>query len=77
MTLANQLTLLRILLIPLLVLVFYLLFDWRPISVCRFFIGGNHRLVGWLRVTTISRHLWCILDPVADKLMVAVALVLL
>jgi CDP-diacylglycerol---glycerol-3-phosphate 3-phosphatidyltransferase len=78
--LANQLTLARILLIPLLVIVFYLPFDWRfPLSAAVFGLAG---ITDWLdghiaRKYQLATPFGAFLDPVADKLMVAVALVLL
>ena len=80
MTLANQLTLFRIVLIPLLVIVFYLPFEWRyPVSAGIFCIAAiTDWLDGWVaRRYDQSTPLGAFLDPVADKLIVAVALVLL
>lgn len=80
MTLANQLTLLRILLIPLLVLVFYLPYDWRfPAASLIFLLAAiTDWLDGWVaRTWNQSTAFGAFLDPVADKLMVATALVLL
>jgi len=80
MTLANQLTLLRVLLIPLFVAVFYLPFIWRyPLSAAIF---GLAALTDWLDGYIARRYnqvtpFGAFLDPVADKLMVVVALVLL
>ena len=78
--LANQLTLCRIILIPLLVIVFYLPYDWRfPLSAALFGLAG---ITDWLdghiaRKYQLSTPFGAFLDPVADKLMVAVALALL
>jgi CDP-diacylglycerol--glycerol-3-phosphate 3-phosphatidyltransferase len=80
MTLANQLTLLRILLIPLLVIVFYLPYDWRfPVCSAIFSLAAiTDWLDGWVaRTYDQSTPFGAFLDPVADKLMVATALVLL
>lgn len=80
MTFANQLTVFRIVLIPLLVIVFYLPFDWRyPVSAALFSIAAiTDWLDGWVaRRYDQSTPLGAFLDPVADKLIVAVALVLL
>ena len=80
MTLANQLTLLRILLIPLLVVIFYLPFEWRfPVAAGIFSLAAiTDWLDGWVaRTYNQSTPFGAFLDPVADKLMVAVALVLL
>lgn len=77
---ANQLTLARILLIPLLVVVFYLPYDWRfPLCSALFGLAG---ITDWLdgyvaRKYQLSTPFGAFLDPVADKLMVAVALALL
>lgn len=78
--LATQLTLCRIILIPLLVLVFYLPYDWRfPLSALLFGLAG---ITDWLdgyiaRKYQLTTPFGAFLDPVADKLMVAVALALL
>jgi len=80
MTLANQLTLFRIILIPLLVVVFYLPFDWSWIASAAIFSVAA--ITDWLDGYVARRYnqstaFGAFLDPVADKLMVAVALVLL
>ena len=78
--LANQLTLFRIILIPLLVIVFYLPYEWRfPVCAAMFTLAG---LTDWAdgyiaRKYELSTPFGAFLDPVADKLMVAVALGLL
>lgn len=80
MTFANQLTLARILFIPLLVIVFYLPYDWRfPVSSLIFLLAAlTDWLDGWVaRTYNQTTPFGAFLDPVADKLMVAVALVLL
>ena len=80
MTLANRITLFRILLIPAFVVVFYLPFDWRyPVSALIFALAG---ITDWLDGYVARKYeqttaFGAFLDPVADKLMVAVALVLL
>ncbi|HSH29501.1 MAG TPA: CDP-diacylglycerol--glycerol-3-phosphate 3-phosphatidyltransferase [Thiohalobacter sp.] len=78
--LPNLLTLLRLALIPVFVLVFYLPFGWAHVAVTAIF--GIAALTDWLDGYLARR--WgetsafgAFLDPVADKLMVAVALVLL
>ncbi len=80
MTIPNLLTLLRIFLIPVLVLVFYLPFPWVNIATaCIFALAAvTDWLDGYLarRLQQVSA-LGAFLDPVADKLMVAVVLVLL
>lgn len=80
MNVPNTLTLLRILLIPILVVVFYLPVSWARLAACAVFVGAalTDLLDGYLarRLNQTSR-LGAFLDPVADKLMVIVALVLL
>lgn len=80
MNIPNQLTLLRILLIPVFVLVFYLPLSWNNYFACLVFAiaAVTDVLDGYLarKLNQIS-SLGAFLDPVADKLMVAVALVLL
>lgn len=80
MTLANQLTLFRIVLIPLLVLVFYLPFKWSYLASAAIF--SLAAITDWLDGYVARRYdqstaFGAFLDPVADKLMVAVALVML
>jgi CDP-diacylglycerol--glycerol-3-phosphate 3-phosphatidyltransferase len=76
----NTLTLLRIVLIPVFVLVFYSPFDWSNLASAAIF--GLAALTDWLdgylarRLKQLSVF-GAFLDPVADKLMVAIALVLL
>jgi CDP-diacylglycerol--glycerol-3-phosphate 3-phosphatidyltransferase len=80
MNLANQLTFLRIIFIPLLVVVFYLPYEWRFwASSAIFSIAAiTDWLDGWVaRKYNQSTAFGAFLDPVADKLMVSVALVLL
>lgn len=80
MTLANQLTLVRIVLIPLFVVVFYLPFGWAHfVSAMIFSIAA---ITDWAdgyvaRKYHQSTPFGAFLDPVADKLMVVIALVLL
>ncbi len=76
----NQLTLLRILLVPVIVVVFYLPLSWASrLSALVFAVAA---LTDWLDGYLARR--WgqtspfgAFLDPVADKIMVAVALILL
>jgi len=80
MTFANQLTLLRIVLIPLFVVVFYLPFSWAHIACAIIFSVAA--ITDWLdgyvaRKYNQSTPFGAFLDPVADKLMVAIALLLL
>ncbi len=80
MKLANILTSLRILLIPVFVLVFYLPYDWAPIATGIVFAvaGFTDWLDGFVaRRLNQTSPFGAFLDPVADKLMVAIALVLL
>lgn len=76
----NLLTLLRIALIPVFVVVFYLRAPWAPYLAALVFTAAA--LTDWLdghlaRRWDQTSPLGAFLDPVADKLMVAVALVLL
>ena len=76
----NALTLLRIALIPVFVVIFYLPTPWaRPVCALVFTLAAlTDWLDGWLaRRWGQTSPLGAFLDPVADKLMVAVALVLL
>ena len=80
MNIPNQLTLLRILLIPVFVLVFYLPMSWNNYLACLVFTIAAVTAVldGYLaRKLNQTSSLGAFLDPVADKLMVAVVLVLL
>lgn len=76
----NALTWFRILVIPMIVIVFFLPVSWaRPAAAWLFvFAGITDYLDGFLarRLNQMSRF-GAFLDPVADKLMVATALVLL
>ncbi len=80
MNIPNTLTLLRIVLIPVFVLVFYLPFAWSNEAACIIFVVAavTDMLDGYLarRLNQLSK-LGAFLDPVADKLMIAVALVLI
>jgi len=80
MTIPNQLTLLRILLIPVFIVVFYLPYEHSNFLACIIFILAaiTDILDGYYarKLNQIS-SLGVFLDPVADKLMVAIALVLL
>jgi CDP-diacylglycerol--glycerol-3-phosphate 3-phosphatidyltransferase/cardiolipin synthase len=80
MNIPNQLTLLRIILIPVFVLVFYLPVEWNNLVACIIFVLSaiTDVLDGYLaRKLNQTSSLGAFLDPVADKLMVAAALVLL
>ena len=80
MNLANQLTLMRIFMIPLFVIVFYLPFGWSHIVTAIIF--SLAAITDWAdgyvaRKYNQSTPFGAFLDPVADKLMVAIALLLL
>ncbi len=80
LNLPTSLTLLRILLLPVIVIVFYLPNDWaRPVSCLIFIVAGiTDWADGYLarRMGLVSRF-GAFLDPVADKLMVATVLILI
>ncbi|MGH8672009.1 MAG: CDP-diacylglycerol--glycerol-3-phosphate 3-phosphatidyltransferase [Burkholderiales bacterium] len=81
----NLLTLLRILLIPVFVAVFYLPYDWLPPhtrNVVATLIFAVAAVTDWLdgylaRSLNQTSAFGAFLDPVADKLMIAAALVVL
>jgi CDP-diacylglycerol--glycerol-3-phosphate 3-phosphatidyltransferase len=78
--LPNVLTLVRISIIPLLVVVFYLPFSWSHIAAALIFAVAS--VTDWLdgylaRYLKQSTKLGAFLDPVADKVMVSVALVMI
>ncbi|SEL45945.1 CDP-diacylglycerol--glycerol-3-phosphate 3-phosphatidyltransferase [Halomonas daqiaonensis] len=80
MNIPNLLTLARIVFIPLLVVLFYLPFAWSTLLAAALF--GLAAVTDWLdgylaRRWDQSTPFGAFLDPVADKLMVAVALALL
>lgn len=80
MTFPMILTLMRIALIPVLVLFFYLPYSWSPLAAAAVFIFAA--ITDWLdgylaRRMGLMSELGAFLDPVADKLMVATALVLM
>ncbi|NZA27008.1 CDP-diacylglycerol--glycerol-3-phosphate 3-phosphatidyltransferase [Luteimonas sp. SJ-92] len=80
LTIPTWLTLLRILMIPLLVAVFYLPFGWTNFASAAIF--GLAAITDWLDGWIARRYhqysaFGAFLDPVADKLMVAVALFLI
>ena len=80
MNIPNLLTVLRVLLIPVFILLFYLPFSWSYWAASGGFAvaGFTDWLDGYLaRRLEQSTPLGAFLDPVADKLMVSVALVLL
>ncbi|WP_407290615.1 CDP-diacylglycerol--glycerol-3-phosphate 3-phosphatidyltransferase [Stutzerimonas zhaodongensis] len=80
MNIPNILTVLRVLLIPIIILLFYLPFKWSYLAASAVFAIAA--ITDWLdgylaRKLQQSTPFGAFLDPVADKLMVAVALVLL
>lgn len=80
LTIPTLLTLGRILLIPVLVVVFYLPYGWSNLAAVSVFIlaGLTDWLDGWIaRRFQMTSSFGAFLDPVADKLMVAFALVII
>lgn len=80
MNIPNSLTILRVALIPILILIFYLPFKWHFVASALVFSLAS--ITDWLdgylaRKLNQSTAFGAFADPVADKLMVAVALVLL
>ena len=80
MTLANQLTLARIFLIPLFVVIFFLPYKWAHFASAMVFSVAA--ITDWAdgyvaRKYNQSTAFGAFLDPVADKLMVVIALLLL
>ncbi len=80
LTVPTMLTLLRIVMIPVLVVVFYLPFHWTNFAAAAVF--GLAALTDWLDGAIARRYgqysaFGAFLDPVADKLMVATALFLI
>ncbi|PIJ51381.1 CDP-diacylglycerol--glycerol-3-phosphate 3-phosphatidyltransferase [Erwinia sp. OLTSP20] len=73
------LTLFRVILIPFFVLAFYLPFQWAPFACALIFVVAaiTDWFDGWLaRLWKQTTRFGAFLDPVADKVMVAIALVL-
>ena len=80
MNIPNLITVLRVLLIPIFILLFYLPYHWSYMATSSVFAlaAATDWLDGYLaRRLEQSTPFGAFLDPVADKLMVAVALVLL
>lgn len=80
MNIPNMLTLMRVALIPIFILLYYLPFHWSYLAASVVFTIAS--ITDWLdgylaRRWQQSTPFGAFLDPVADKLMVAVALVLL
>jgi CDP-diacylglycerol--glycerol-3-phosphate 3-phosphatidyltransferase len=79
LTIPTMLTVLRILLIPVMVLVFYLPYGWANVAASAIFIFGalTDWLDGWIaRRYGMFSAFGAFLDPVADKLSVTFALLL-
>jgi len=79
-TLPNTLTWLRILMIPAILILFYLPYSWKDPAACAAFAlaGITDSLDGYYaRKWGQTSRLGAFLDPVADKLIVAAALVLI
>lgn len=80
LNLPNILTLSRVMTIPVLVMVFYMPFKWSDICAAGLFLAAG--ITDWLdgylaRRLNQTSPLGAFLDPVADKLIVGVALVML
>ncbi len=78
--LPNRVTFSRLMLIPLMVIAFYLPWDWSRWTAAFFFLvgGSTDWLDGYLaRKLDMTTNFGAFLDPVADKLLVTVALLLL
>ena len=80
MNIPNTLTAVRIVLMPVLVIVFFMPFAWAPLACAAIFAlaAATDWADGYLarRLSQVSKF-GAFLDPVADKLMVAIALVLI
>src|SRR5210317_1667119 len=79
-TLPTAITLLRIALIPLFMLVFYLPFSWANVAATSIFFVAcvSDWVDGYLaRTMQLESSFGAFLDPVADKLMVVVVIILL
>ena len=79
-TIPNQITLFRIILIPVFITVFYLPVSWNHFGafVVFWFASVSDALDGYLaRKLNQSSAFGAFIDPVADKLMVVAALVIL
>ena len=80
MNFPNTLTLMRIAIIPVFVVIFYLPFEWSHLTTAVIFALAS--ITDWLdgylaRIWKQTSQLGAFLDPVADKLIVIVALILL
>ncbi|MGT0149957.1 CDP-diacylglycerol--glycerol-3-phosphate 3-phosphatidyltransferase [Vibrio metschnikovii] len=75
----NILSLLRLFLIPVFIVVFYLPYSWSPFAAAMIFCGWFYRLARWHvgeKLGQTSRF-GAFIDPVADKVLVATALILI
>jgi CDP-diacylglycerol--glycerol-3-phosphate 3-phosphatidyltransferase len=80
LTIPNILTLLRLVLIPVFVIAFYLPYSWSDLVAAMIFLfaGATDWLDGYLaRKLNQTSRFGAFLDPVADKVMVAAALLLI
>ena len=80
LTVPTMLTLLRIALVPVLVVVFFLPFDWSNVACVVIFVAAAVTDIAdgaIARSTGQTSRFGAFLDPVADKIMVSTALVLL
>ncbi|PJC87894.1 CDP-diacylglycerol--glycerol-3-phosphate 3-phosphatidyltransferase [Vibrio sp. HA2012] len=80
LTIPNILTLLRLILIPVLVVIFYLPYHWAPFAAAMVFwlAGVTDYFDGMLaRKLGQTSRFGAFLDPVADKVIVATALILI
>ncbi len=78
--LPNTLTIIRVVLIPVMILFFYLPFEWSRFVACWVFVAASITdfLDGYFaRKYQTESKLGAFLDPVADKLTVATALIIL
>jgi len=80
MNIPNTITLFRMLLIPVFVIVFYLPYDWaKPVATFAYWLASiSDWFDGYMaRKLGQSSALGAFLDPLADKLMVVIALIVL
>ncbi len=80
MTIPTMLTLIRIFIIPIVAVIYYLPFTWaHPLAAIIFILAAiTDWLDGYLaRVLSQTSDLGAFLDPVADKLLVAVVLIII
>ncbi|WCE28500.1 CDP-diacylglycerol--glycerol-3-phosphate 3-phosphatidyltransferase [Vibrio sp. SCSIO 43137] len=80
LTIPNILTLLRLVLIPVFVVTFYLPYSWAPfVAAMVFFVAGVTDYFDGMLARKLGQtsRFGAFLDPVADKVMVATALILI